>query len=245
MTDNTPTAALLIIGNEILSGRTQDTNLAYLAQKLGAAGIIMAETRVVRDKSAEIIAALNALRRAYTYVFTCGGIGPTHDDITTATVGAAFGRAIKQHPDALKALQSHYPPELLNEARLKMAAVPEGATLIENPVSKAPGFRLENVFVLAGVPRIFQAMLDFIMPTLTGGTPIESRTLSTSLAEGTIAATLSSVQARFPALDIGSYPYFRQGVPGVSLVLRGTDSAALDAASIELEAALTALKAGA
>ncbi|MFN7901305.1 MAG: competence/damage-inducible protein A [Holosporales bacterium] len=238
MTPRNPTAALIIIGNEILSGRTQDTNLAVLATALGQQGIELREVRVIPDDEAVIITTLNTLRAQMDHVFTSGGIGPTHDDITSASIAKAFGVPLRQHPDALRMLHEHYPPEQLNAARLKMAEVPVGATLIENPVSKAPGFTLENVHVMAGVPRIFKAMLDFLMPRLPGGSPVLSETVSTTLAEGTIAATLTELQQAFPDVNIGSYPYFRQGQMGVSVVFRGTDQGAITTAAARLRAQL-------
>ncbi len=221
------TAAVLIIGNEILSGRTQDTNLATIARALGDKGINVVEARVVSDDEAAIVEAVNTLRARYTYVLTTGGIGPTHDDITTMCIAKAFGAQVVRHPEAVRLLQEHYPPEQLNAARLKMADIPEGATLIPNPVSKAPGYRLENVYVLAGVPKIMQAMLDFVLPELEGGAPLVSVTLSLMQSEGSIAHILSEVQARFADVSIGSYPYFKAGEFGVSVVLRSADADAL------------------
>jgi molybdenum cofactor synthesis domain-containing protein len=187
MSSHNPAAAFIIIGNEILSGRTQDTNLAVLAAALGQQGIELREVRIIPDIEEVIVTTVNALRSQVNHVFTSGGIGPTHDDITSASIAKAFGVPLHRHPDALRMLHEHYPPEMLNAARLKMADVPKGATLIENPVSKAPGFTLENVHVMAGVPRIFKAMLDFLLPSLPGGSPMLSETVSTTLAEGTIA----------------------------------------------------------
>ncbi len=237
------TCAFLIIGNEILSGRTQDKNLAVLAEKLVAKGVTLAEVRIVRDEKAAIIQAVQALSRAYDYVMTSGGIGPTHDDITSACIAEAFAVALHRDPAAVAMLASHYTPEDLNAARLKMADVPKGSTLIENPVSKAPGFRVQNVFVMAGVPRIFTAMLDNVLLSLQDGDPVLSRTVSTLKGEGTIAEILSAVQARHTSVEIGSYPYFRQGQIGVSLVLRSTDPDLLDTAAIDLEQALARLDA--
>ncbi len=235
-----PSAAILVIGNEILSGRTQDANLHYLAGQLDELGIPVREARVVPDVAAEIIAAVNYLRGRYTYVFTSGGIGPTHDDITSACIAEAFGTRLHRHPDAVKLLESHYAPGDLTEARLKMAEVPDGATLIDNPVSKAPGFRIGNVFVLAGVPRICKAMFEQLKDQLAGGPPIHKRTISCTLGEGAIAADLGAIQARFPGIDIGSYPYFRMGAMGTSLVVRGTDAAAIDGAAAAIRAMIEA-----
>jgi molybdenum cofactor synthesis domain-containing protein len=229
------TAALLIIGNEILSGRTQDKNLAYLAGELNRAGIQLREVRVVPDMEQEIIAAVNALRSRYDYVFTTGGIGPTHDDITSASIAKAFGVKLIRHPVAEAALRAHYTPEQINEARLKMADVPEGSTLIPNIVSAAPGFRFENVFILAGVPKIMQAMLAAAIPHLKSGAVVYSASTSTNLPEGTIAAGLTEIQARYPDLDIGSYPYYKQGDVATTLVFRGIDRDRAESARGEAE----------
>ncbi|WP_207460405.1 molybdopterin-binding protein [Azospirillum sp. SYSU D00513] len=229
-----PTAAVLIVGNEILSGRTKDVNLAHIAETLMGIGVLVREARVVPDLEEEIVAAVNALRARYDYVFTTGGIGPTHDDITSACVAKAFGVALELNAEAVARLERHYAPGQLNEARLRMAHVPAGATLIDNPISQAPGFRIGNVFVMAGVPQIMRAMLDGLLPKLQGGPAQHARTVACELAEGNIAAGLGALQDRYPELEIGSYPYFRNGFFGVSLVLRGTDEARLDAATEEL-----------
>ncbi len=234
MTEGPVTAAVLIIGNEILSGRTKDANLPYLGERLGELGIRLAEARVVADLKDEIVAAVNVLRQRYTYVFTTGGIGPTHDDITAECVAAAFGRPLIRNPEALALLQAHYAPGDLNEARLRMANTPEGATLIENPISHAPGFRMENVHVLAGVPAIMRAMFDSLAPGLTGGPPLRSRTVTSKLPEGALAAGLGALQVRYPEVDIGSYPSFRDGRPSVAVVLRATDESRLAAAADEV-----------
>lgn len=227
-----PNAALLIIGDEILSGRTRDSNGHHLAQELTARGIALQEIRVVADEPAQIIAALNALRGAYTYVFTSGGIGPTHDDITADAVAAAFGVKIDHRADALALLGAFYAEKAVefNEARRRMARIPEGATLIPNSVSVAPGFRLENVFVLAGVPRIFEAMLAEILPGLTGGPKMLARNLRILRGEGEIAAAFAALAADYPDLRLGSYPFHHTGGHGTDLVLRGTDAARLAAA---------------
>jgi len=231
-----PTAAVIIIGNEILSGRTQDVNLNTIAKKLSEIGVKLAEARVVPDVEAEIIAAVNALRARYTYVFTTGGIGPTHDDITSATIAKAFGVPLIEHPDARARLLGFYTPAKLNEARLSMAYVPEGAELIDNPISAAPGYRIENVFVLAGVPTVMQAMMNAVAADLQHGPAISSVTISCALGEGTLARDLAAIAARYPALEIGSYPSFRHNRIGVSLVVRGTDGAAVQAAAEEIKA---------
>lgn len=230
--DRTVTAAVVLIGNEILSGRTQDANLGYIAQRLNEAGVRVTEGRVVADVEADIIEAVNACRARHDYVFTTGGIGPTHDDITSACVAKAFGLPLLLNGEAKARLERHYPADRLNEARLRMAMVPEGASLIDNPISAAPGFRIENVFVLAGVPVIMRAMIDGLLHTLSGGAPMRSRTFRTNLGEGTMAADLTALQDAFGDVEIGSYPSFGQpGQTGVRIVLRGTDAARLAMAS--------------
>ncbi len=236
-----PTAAILIIGNEILSGRTQDKNLSHLACTLGAQGILLREARVVPDVEAEIIEALNALRARYTYVFTTGGIGPTHDDITTEAIAKAFGVKVIRHPQAERILRAHYTEDQINEARLKMADVPEGAALIDNPVSSAPGYSIGNVYVFAGVPRIMHAMLDAVKHTLVGGTPVSMLSITCDIGEGTLAADLTAIQNRFSQVEIGSYPYFKQGVLSTTLVMRSTDEAANQAAYNEVSAMIARL----
>jgi len=228
------TAAVLIIGNEILSGRTKDVNLGYIADGLTRLGIRLREARVIADVEEEIVAAVDACRARYDYVFTTGGIGPTHDDITADSVARAFGLPLVLHPRAKAILERHYPPGGLNEARLRMAHVPAGADLIENPVSAAPGFRIGNVYVLAGVPSVMRAMFDGLKSGLVGGAPMLSSTVSAYLGEGVIAAGLGALQQRYGQLEIGSYPFFRQGRYGASFVLRGTDAAAIESAAGEL-----------
>ncbi|WP_207476613.1 competence/damage-inducible protein A [Arenibaculum pallidiluteum] len=240
--DPVVTACVLIIGNEILSGRTQDTNLAFLGRSLGELGIRVREARVVPDIAEEIVAAVNACRARYDYVFTTGGIGPTHDDITSECIARAFGVPLERNPEAVRRLDAHYgDPAKLNEARLRMAAIPSGATLVDNPISAAPGYQIDNVFVLAGVPSIMQAMFEQLAPRLKSGPPVLARTVSCRVPEGTIAEGLGALQQRYPALDIGSYPYFGVGGFGVSLVLRGTDEAELERATGELCALVRSL----
>lgn len=230
------TACVLIIGNEILSGRTKDVNLSWLAEQLNAIGIQVHEARVIPDIEATIIATLNDARARFDYVFTTGGIGPTHDDITSECVAKAFGVRLLQHPEALARLKSHYAnPADLNQARLRMANIPQGARLIDNPVSKAPGFQIGNVFVMAGVPRIMQAMFDGVKHRLTGGRPMLSRTVTSSVPEGKLAAGLAHVQGRHDGVEIGSYPYFRAGQFGTSIVLRGFDADPLAAATEDVK----------
>jgi molybdenum cofactor synthesis domain-containing protein len=229
-----PTAAVLLIGNEILSGRTPDANLATIAKKLGGIGVRLAEARIVPDSEAEIVAAVNALRARYTYVFTTGGIGPTHDDITTDSVGKAFGVEAVEHPEARARLAAYYAKGALTPARLRMARVPAGASLIDNAISVAPGFRLENVYVLAGVPAIMRTMLDAIAPMLARGPAYVSKSVSGFVLESVVADDLAAIAARYPQLDIGSYPWEREGRYGTALVARGTDRQAVEAAADEI-----------
>ena len=237
-----PTACILIIGNEILSGRTKDVNLGYLAERLTALGIDVAEARVIADDVDIIADTVNTCRAAHDYVFTTGGIGPTHDDITGDSVAKAFGVKNVLNPKAVALLKSAYKDErALNEARLRMAHAPEGAILIDNPVSKAPGFQVENVFVMAGVPRIMQAMFEGIVDRLVGGPPMLSRTLSVYLAEGDMAGPLSELQSCFDDVEMGSYPFYRARKFGCSIVLRSRDQTRLDAAAAELDTIMRSL----
>jgi molybdenum cofactor synthesis domain-containing protein len=235
------TACVLIIGNEILSGRTQDANLAFLAQGLNEAGVRLREARVIPDDPLVIVSTVNEVRRSFDYVFTTGGIGPTHDDITSQCVADAFGVSLIVHPEAKRLLETHYPPGHLNEARLRMARVPDGAVLLPNPISRAPGFQIGNVFVLPGVPSIMQGIFEQLTHRLVGGDKVLSRSLSCHLAEGTLAQDLAALQQRYADLEIGSYPYFRRGDFGVTLVLRGTDRERLAAATDELRALIRRL----
>lgn len=233
-----PTAALLIIGNEILSGRTQDVNLVAAAEKLGAIGIPLKEVRIVPDIEADIVGAVNALRASYTYVFTTGGIGPTHDDITVDAIAAAFGASVVEHSEARALLAAHYGAENLTPARLRMARTPQGATLVANPVSFAPGIKIENVYVLAGVPSIMRAMMDGIVATLRHGPAMHSLSVSAFIGESAIAEELGAIAARYPQIDIGSYPWMKQGKFGTSLVSRGTDKTSVRRATDEIMALL-------
>ena len=230
------TACLIVIGNEILSGRTQDANLQYLARKLNDWGIRLREARVIPDIEATIVETVNACRRLFDYVFTTGGIGPTHDDITAEAIAKAFGVGLVKHEESFRRMAAHYKPGEFNQARQKMCYIPAGATAIENSVSIAPGFQAANVFVLAGVPSIMRAMVDTLKERLVGGLPVLSRSVGVYLGEGVVAADLSALQAKYPAIDIGSYPFYRGGKFGTSLVLRGTDAAELDRATGEVEA---------
>lgn len=234
-----PTAAMLVIGDEILSGRTRDANMYYLAGALTEIGIDLKEVRVVSDDKAAIIAAVTALSQAHDTVITSGGIGPTHDDITADGIAAAFGQRIDVRDDARAILAAHYAKSgtELNTARLRMARIPDGAALIENPVSAAPGFKLENVHVMAGVPSVFQAMVESVLPSLTGGAPLISRSLRVDRGEGDIAEPLGALARAYPMLSMGSYPFQKDGKYGAHVVIRGSDAAAVDAALVELQAA--------
>lgn len=227
-----PTAAMLVIGDEILSGRTRDANMHFLAGELTKHGIGLSEVRIVSDDAPAIVAAVKALSAGYDHVFTSGGIGPTHDDITADCIAEAFGAGIDVREDARALLAAHYERsgQELNQARLRMARIPDGASLIDNPVSVAPGFVLENVHVMAGVPSVFQAMVASVIPTLTGGAPMLSQTLRVERGEGDIAAPLGALARDYADLSIGSYPYQRNGVYGTNIVIRGQDGARVDAA---------------
>ena len=229
-------AALLLIGNELLSGRTQDANLNYLARQLTAMGIRLVEARVVADGEAEFVQAVNELRARYDYVFTTGGIGPTHDDITSAAVAKALGREFGRNAEAEAVLRGHYRPEEITEARLRMADMPEGAELIDNPVSRAPGFRIENVIVMPGVPSIMQAMFDSYKHNLVGGDPVQSVSITVSLPEGLMAASLGQLHEDHAPVEFGSYPFVRHGQVGICLVVRSADEGALQAAADSLRA---------
>lgn len=225
-----PTAAILIIGNEILSGRTQDVNVNFIARRLAALGHVLGEVRVIPDIPARIIAAVGELRAAYDNLFTTGGIGPTHDDITSEYVAAAFGVPWEKQPETW-ALMAQYFGENFNEARQRMATMPRGAIPIPNALSIAPGFSIGNVHVMAGVPSIMQAMFIALEPKLPRGKPIAMRTAyGLKLKEGSIAAGLSAIQAKYDNIDLGSYPFARQSGNGVAIVAKGTDETALDAA---------------
>ncbi len=236
-----PTACLLVIGNEVLSGRTQDANIKHIATGLGGIGMPLREVRVIPDVPDTIVTAVNECRARFDHVFTTGGIGPTHDDITSECVAAAFGVPWEPHPEAWARMERHYQPGEFNAARQRMATMPRGAALIDNPVSIAPGFTIGNVHVMAGVPRIMQAMFANLLPTLRGGTPVQSRAVhAVGLLEGAIAEGLSAIQARYPDLDLGSYPFYRASGGGVALVAKGTDPAALDACISEVTALVQA-----
>jgi molybdopterin-biosynthesis enzyme MoeA-like protein len=228
------TAALVVIGEEILSGRTQDVNIAYVAAHLGKIGIALREVRVVPDLEREIVSAVNALRPLYTYVFTTGGIGPTHDDITTDSIAKAFGVGVDIDPRAVEAMRKGYNDTDLTPARLRMARIPQGAELIDNPISKAPGFVLENVIVMAGVPRIMQVMLDSVSSRLRTGRKMLSRSVRLDVPEGEAAPGLAGLQHAHQTVQIGSYPFFERGRLGTYVVLRSVDADALATAHADL-----------
>lgn len=237
------TAAVLVIGDEILSGRTKDKNIGTIAERLTEIGIDLREVRVVPDEQTEIVAGVNALRARYTYLFTTGGIGPTHDDITADSVAAAFGVGIGIDARARAMLLERHRPEDLNEARLRMARIPDRADLIANPVSKAPGFRIGNVFVMAGVPQIMSAMLDEIVPTLTPGQTMLSETIEAgTIPEGDFASGLAEIASAHPGVSIGSYPSMTAQGFSNRVVVRGRDAPALAAARAEIEKLLAGLR---
>ena len=232
-----PTAAIIVIGNEILSGRTQDTNIAYIGKKLAAAGIDLLEVRVIPDDEERIIKTVNEMRALYVYVFTTGGIGATHDDITAECMAKAFGRKLVENQEAFEIIAEHYKgkfyqdQELFNGNRSRMAMMPEGVTLIENPVSKAPAFQIENVFVLAGMPSVMQGMLETVLPRLQKGDPFYYNTVTSNLLEGTIADKLTDIQNAYPKVSIGSYPFYKVPDIGTSLVIRGQNKAVIQGAT--------------
>ena len=221
-----PTAAILVIGDEILSGRTKDTNIAWMAEKLTELGIALKQARVISDEHQEIINHVRSLSAAYDYVFTSGGIGPTHDDITTVSVAAAFNVPVIQHPEAFQLLLDHYDGTDIKftGARQKMADIPEGAALIDNPVSAAPGYIIENVHVMAGVPSIMQAMFEGLAPSLVGGTQPTRITVQCAIGEGTIADIMEAVSEAFESVSVGSYPWFKPGKFGTAVVLTGLNA---------------------
>ena len=219
--------AVLVIGNEILSGRTVDKNINWIAEQMTKHGVPLSEVRIVPDIEAKIVEALNALRGEYDYVFTTGGIGPTHDDITAASVALALGVEFERHEQAYNVLLDYYGRAELTEARATMADMPRGAELIPNPVSGAPGFYIDNIFVMAGVPRIMQAMLEDVITKIKPGKEILSNTVFCDLQESKVAEGLKKIQASYDSVDIGSYPSFRGGILNVSVVLRGTDGPAI------------------
>jgi molybdenum cofactor synthesis domain-containing protein len=239
-----PTACIIVIGDEILSGRTQDSNIRFLAERLGAIGVRLKEARVVPDVHDVIVSTINDMRSRHTYVFTTGGIGPTHDDITTDAVAAAFGRKVVRHPRIVEAMRGYF-GDRLNDARLRMANVPDGTgvDLIDNTLSIAPGYRIENVFVLAGVPSIAQAMYAALEPSLERGDRVYSQSVDAEVREGDIAETLSAIQDAHPKVIIGSYPYGQDGAARTSIVARSTDRAEIASVIREVGEMMRALKA--
>jgi molybdenum cofactor synthesis domain-containing protein len=227
-------AAIIIIGNEVLSGRTQDSNIRFLAKGLHDVGIRLREVRIIADLETAIIDAIHHLRDRYDYVFTTGGIGPTHDDITSESIAKAFNVPLILDPRAVACLKDYIPPEDLNEARLRMARIPEGADLIDNPVSRAPGFKIGNVYVMAGVPKIMQAMFEGLKPSLIGGQKILTKSITIYCKEGTIASELSDIQKDFKDDDIGSYPFFDSKNYGTVIVTRSINQSHLDQIGLRL-----------
>jgi len=220
---DTVTAALVVIGEEILSGRTRDANTPYIATHLANAGIALREVRVVPDIEAAIADAVNALRRQYSYVFTTGGIGPTHDDVTTDAIGLALDVPVAVNDEAVEAMRLQYRPEDLTPARLRMARIPEGAALVHNAVSRAPGYMIENVIVMAGIPAVMQVMLDEVMPRLVKGRPLKARAVRVNAAESDVALPLAALQAAYADVQMGSYPFVEHRRYGTYLVLRSVD----------------------
>ena len=228
-------ASLIIIGNEILSGRTQDKNLSYLANWLNEIGIQLSEVRVIRDEEEIIVETVNHLRSVYDYVFTTGGIGPTHDDITSLCIAKAFGVELEVNSGALSILKEYYKDGELTNARMKMTMMPKGSELIENPISRAPGFKMENVFILAGIPSIMQGMLEGARKYLKGGDIVKSKSIDVFTPESTVADVLTSLQKKYSDVEIGSYPFSRDNRFGTSLVMRSSNLSKLDACDIELK----------
>ena len=234
-------ACMIIIGNEILSGRTQDSNLAYLARELNELGVIMTEARVIPDIESVIVATVNECRAKFDYVFTTGGIGPTHDDITADCIALAFGVELYLHPEAEKIIRRRAAPDNVMTSRLRMARVPVGGALIDNPTGGPPGFSIGNVFVMAGVPAVMQAMATTLGTMISGGKPVRSRSIGAYLSESQIAQSLSDIQDRHPDIDLGSYPFYRDDSFGVNLVMRGTNVAQLDIMKTEIAAMIAQL----
>ena len=238
--NQTVTAAVLIIGNEILSGRTQDVNLNHLATILGGWGIQVREARVVADVLDQVVNAVNELRSNYNYVFTTGGIGPTHDDITADCIAAAFGVELVVSPEIQAVIEQRPAPPDVMQARMRMARIPEGASLIDNPTGGPQGFCIDNVFVMAGIPRVMQAMLSTLHDRLEGGAVVQTASVTAYLGESQLAAALADIQDRYPDVDLGSYPFLRGDKYGASLVMRGTDTERVRAILEEVKAAIVA-----
>jgi molybdenum cofactor synthesis domain-containing protein len=242
MSKKNPTACVLVIGNEVLSGRTQDANIRFLATKLGDLGIPVREVRIIPDIAQTIVDTVNEVRQKFTYVFTTGGIGPTHDDITSECIAAAFGVPWEPHPVAFARMEAAYRPGEFNAARQRMGTMPRGAKLIDNAMSVAPGFQMDNVYVMAGVPRVMRSMFEWLAPNLEGGEKIEQRAVhATGMPEGIIAAGLTAIQNKYPEIDLGSYPYYRPTGNGVTLVAKGTSAADAEAVIAEVTALIVSL----
>lgn len=235
-------AAMIVIGNEILSGRTQDKNINYIANKMVSCGVVLSEVRIVPDIEETIIDTIHDLKDKVDYVFTSGGIGPTHDDITSESVAKAFDVPLETNEEAYQILLDFYGEKDFTEPRQKMAKTPKGAELIPNPVSAAPGYKIENVYVMAGIPSILQAMADHIAVNLQGGAIIHSCTVPSRFPESVIAPGLSDIQAKFDVIDIGSYPYFKDGELGVNVVLRSSNETLLSQAVMDVEILISALE---
>ena len=237
------TAGIIIIGDEILSGRTKDTNINWIATELNNIGVRLIEARIISDDSETIIETVKTFTKKFTYVFSCGGIGPTHDDITTESVARAFNQKLVKDPEAMRRLKIHYEGTNIefNEARQKMAIIPTNSILIDNPVSAAPGYKIENLFVFAGVPKIMQGMFSTILYDLVGGIKLMSKTVSSNVGEGLIAKDLEQIEKKFKAVKIGSYPYFKPGNFGTSIVLRSEYESLLNQASESVLSAIIKL----
>ena len=240
MSESVVTACVVIIGNEILSGRTQDTNLAHLAKQLNEWGVQVREARVVPDVQDVVVAAVNEARAAFDYVFTTGGIGPTHDDITAECIAAAFDVPLVMNEEIAAIIRRRPAPDEVLNARLRMARIPAGATLIRNPTGGPQGFRMDNVFVMAGIPSVMQGMLSTLEGELQGGAVVRSRSVTAYVSEGEIATALGTVQARYPDVDLGSYPFYRDERYGTMLVMRGADEAALERMAEEVKGVVAA-----
>ena len=228
LTNNQPKAIMIVIGNEVLSGRTKDKNISWVAEKLNSIGINLIEARIIRDNQDVIISTIQELSKKVDYIFTSGGIGPTHDDITTVAIAKAFRIQVKKNKEALRRLEEHYKDTgiELNSARLKMADIPLGAKLIDNPVSAAPGFNIKNVYVMAGVPKIMQAMLDGVIKTIKNGSKTMSISIGCNIGEGNIAKGLEKIETSQKNIEIGCYPWFRAGLAGTNVVIRSMDKQA-------------------
>ena len=240
MTQRVVTASVVIIGNEILSGRTQDTNLAHIALRLNEWGVQVREARVVPDVLEVVVAAVNEARAAFDYVFTTGGIGPTHDDITVDCIAAAFGVPVAVSDEIAAVIRRRPAPPHVMESRLRMARIPQGASLVPNPTGGPQGFRMDNVFVMAGIPAVMQAMLSTLEDELEGGAVVRSRSVTAHLGESEIADGLEEIQGRYPDMDLGSYPFYRDNVYGTTLVMRGADEARLERMLAEVKGVIEA-----